>query len=130
MTTRRVVAIEKASAFPTNDALMVAIWLCQNRTGGYSRFPSLAKRTRRAFSAEYKRKIIHPANACKHGELGPFIRREKLYANQWSQWRLGLAGKGVAGLPKSAPALNRRCLPIKSTLLNWSERSLDCANKS
>jgi len=30
----------------------------------------LEKRTRRTFSAQYKRSIIEQADACKHGELG------------------------------------------------------------
>jgi len=37
----------------------------------------LEKRTRRTFSAQYKRSII---------ELGNLLRREKLYSNQLAQW--------------------------------------------
>ncbi|GEM_PF-6905580 len=37
----------------------------------------LEKRTRRTFSAQYKRSII---------ELGKLLRREKLYSNQLAQW--------------------------------------------
>jgi len=39
--------------------------------------PSLEKRTRRQFTPEYKLRIISQANACKHGELGALLRREK-----------------------------------------------------
>ena len=65
--------------------------------------PALEKRTRRRFSAEYKLRIIAEANACKHGELGAVLRREKLYSNQLVDWRREFAEEGVAGLSKSAP---------------------------
>lgn len=65
--------------------------------------PSLEKRTRRVFTPEYKLSIIQQADACKHGELGALLRREKLYSNQLAQWRRELAEDGLAGLSKSAP---------------------------
>ena len=65
--------------------------------------PSLEKRTRRQFKPEYKLRIIAEADACKHGELGALLRREKLYSGQLSEWRREYAANGVAGLSKSAP---------------------------
>jgi transposase len=65
--------------------------------------PSLEKRTRRKFTVDYKLRIITEANACKHGELGALLRREKLYSNQLADWRREFAENGVAGLSKSAP---------------------------
>ena len=65
--------------------------------------PSLEKRPRRVFTPEYKLSIIQQADACKHGELGALLRREKLYSNQLAQWRRELAEDGLAGLSKSAP---------------------------
>jgi len=65
--------------------------------------PKLEKRTRRTFPAEYKLRIIKEADACKHGELGPLLRREKLYSNQLTDWRREFAEHGVAGLNKSTP---------------------------
>ena len=65
--------------------------------------PALEKRTRRIFSADYKLKIIHQADACKHGQLGELLRREHLYHNQLSEWRRELKNNGVGGLNKSAP---------------------------
>ncbi len=44
--------------------------------------PALEKRTRRQFKPEYKLRILAAADACKHGELGALLRREKLYSNQ------------------------------------------------
>jgi len=64
---------------------------------------TLEKRTRRAFKPEYKLRILQEAEACKHGELGALLRREKLYSNQLSQWRREYADNGVAGLSKSSP---------------------------
>lgn len=65
--------------------------------------PALEKRTRRVFPVEYKLRIIQEADACKHGELGPLLRREKLYSNQLADWRREYAEKGLAGLEKSVP---------------------------
>ncbi|WFE67732.1 hypothetical protein P8S54_05705 [Thiomicrospira sp. R3] len=65
--------------------------------------PELEKRTRRVFSTEYKLSILQQADACKHGELGVLLRREKLYSNQLAQWRREFAESGVKGLAKSKP---------------------------
>ena len=65
--------------------------------------PKLEKRTRRKFPAEYKLRIVNEANACKHGELGALLRREKLYSNQLSDWRREYADNGIEGLSKSTP---------------------------
>jgi transposase len=65
--------------------------------------PILEKRTRRIFKPEYKLRIIQDADACKHGELGALLRREKLYSNQLADWRREYVDKGLAGLDKSAP---------------------------
>ncbi len=64
---------------------------------------ALEKRARRTYNAEYKMKIIAQADACKYGELGALLRREKLYSNQLSAWRRELAEDGIAGLQKTAP---------------------------
>ena len=65
--------------------------------------PVLEKRTRRQFSADFKLRIIAEADACKHGELGGLLRREKLYSNQLADWRREYAQHGVQGLSKSLP---------------------------
>jgi len=65
--------------------------------------PALEKRTRRKFKTEYKLRIIAEADACRYGELGALLRREKLYSSQISEWRREFAENGVAGLSKSAP---------------------------
>ena len=65
--------------------------------------PALEKRTRRQLTPEYKLRIIAEADACKRGELGAILRREKLYSSQLSEWRREFAENGVAGLSKSTP---------------------------
>ena len=65
--------------------------------------PALEKRTRRQLTPEYKLGIIAQADACKRGELGTLLRREKIYSSQLSEWRREFAENGVAGLSKSAP---------------------------
>ncbi len=65
--------------------------------------PALEKRTRRQLTPEYKLRIIAQADACKRGELGTLLRREKIYSSQLSEWRREFAENGVAGLSKSAP---------------------------
>ena len=65
--------------------------------------PKLEKRSRRTFSTNYKISILQQAGACKHGELGELLRREKLYSNQLAQWRREFAEHGVEGLAKSQP---------------------------
>ncbi len=57
--------------------------------------PSLEKRIRRVYTGDYKLSIIQQADACKHGELGALLRREKLYAGQLLQWRREMAEHGV-----------------------------------
>lgn len=90
--------------------------------------PKLEKRTRRTFTADYKLKIIAQADACQHGELGPLLRREKLYANQLSQWRRELAEHGVDGLKKSAPGPKAELTPDQRRIAQL-ERKIASLNK-
>ena len=65
--------------------------------------PALEQRTRRTYTADYKLNVITEADACKHGELGALLRREKLYSGQLANWRRELARHGIEGLSKTAP---------------------------
>ena len=48
----------------------------------------VARATRRAFTAEYKLRILEEADACRgHGEIGALLRREGLYSSILSSWR-------------------------------------------
>jgi transposase-like protein len=47
-----------------------------------------AKAQRRQFPAEYRRRILQEADACKkHGTLGALLRREGLYSSHLVNWR-------------------------------------------
>jgi len=35
----------------------------------------------------FKQRILAEAGACRHGELGELLRREKLYGSQLTAWR-------------------------------------------
>jgi transposase len=47
----------------------------------------VVKAQRRRFTAEYKHRILHEADACTHpGEVGALLRREGLYSSHLSTW--------------------------------------------
>jgi transposase-like protein len=59
----------------------------------------MAKATRRRFTAEYKRKILREADACKEpGAIGALLRREGLYSSYLTSWRAQRARGELAGL--------------------------------
>lgn len=69
-----------------------------------------ATTSRRRFTAEYKRRILAEADACKKtGELGALLRREGLYSSHLANWRSARQANGQAGLeahqrgPKQKP---------------------------
>jgi transposase-like protein len=46
------------------------------------------KAKRRAFSAEFKRRVLAEADTCtKPGEVGALLRREGLYSSHLTEWR-------------------------------------------
>lgn len=48
----------------------------------------VAKAQRRRFSAEYKRRILREAEACRRpGEMSALLRREGLYSSHLAAWR-------------------------------------------
>jgi len=69
------------------------------------------KARRRAFTAEYKCRIVKEAEACKGpGEIGALLRREGLYSSHLTTWRQardrGELASGAATKkrgPKAAP---------------------------
>lgn len=85
--------------------------------------PKLEKRTRRHFSTEYKLRILAEADACRHGELGELLRREKLYSSQLTTWRKELAENGVEKLHKTAQGRTRARPRSRSVSRHWSVRT-------
>jgi len=66
--------------------------------------PTLDRRRRRSFTAEFKRRILAQAEACcGHGELAALLRREGLYSSHLSYWRVQVAASETLALtPKIA----------------------------
>ena len=57
-----------------------------------------ARRTRRAFTADYKRRILDEIDGCEHGQLGLLLRREGLYSSHVETWRRQRDAGELAGL--------------------------------
>ena len=56
------------------------------------------KAKRRTFTADYKRRILREADACKRpGEMGALLRREGLYSSQVAEWRAARDRGELAG---------------------------------
>ena len=67
----------------------------------------VAKASRRRFTAEYKRKILQEADACREpGAIGALLRREGLDSSNLPTWRAQRERGEVAGLTpkKRGPA--------------------------
>ena len=63
------------------------------------------KAKRRSFNAEYKRRIVKEADACKgSGDIGSLLRREGLYSSQLAEWR---AARDRGELAPGAPTKKR-----------------------
>ncbi len=75
------------------------------------------KATRRRFTAQYKRRIIKEADACKEqGQLGALLRREGLYYSNLDTWRRQ-AERGTLDALSSKKRGPKAKRPDKSTLL-------------
>jgi transposase-like protein len=72
------------------------------------------KARRRTFTAEYKRRILRKADACKKpGDVTALLRREGLYSSHLTEWRRArergdLAGKTRPRGPTPRPAPDAR----------------------
>ena len=73
------------------------------------------KAKRRAFSAEFKRRILAEAEACTEtGAIGALLRREGLYSSHLTEWRAVRARGELEALapkrrgPEAAPVPNAR----------------------
>jgi transposase len=75
--------------------------------------PELTERpTRRRFTAEYKRRILLAADACREpGEIGALLRREGLYSSHLSTWRAQRDAGALAALER--PRGRRAAEPLE-----------------
>ena len=73
--------------------------------------PASAKR--RAFTAEFKRRVLAEADACGPGELGALLRRHGLYSSHLVTWRRQRDAGELAGL---APRKRGRKAAAKNPL--------------
>jgi transposase len=90
------------------------------------------KAKRRRFAAEYKRRILREAAACKErGELGALLRREGLYSSHLSEWRKQAERGELAGLtpvprgpkPKAVDPRDKRIAQLERELKNVNRRA-------
>ena len=56
------------------------------------------QKARRVYSAEYRRRILKEAEACKTGEVGALLRKEGLYSSHLTKWRHQRSAGELAGL--------------------------------
>lgn len=72
--------------------------------------------TRRQFSASEKRALLAEADRCKErGELGAFLRRERIYSSMLCSWRkqLGAADSAALAPQKRGPKSDASARQIK-----------------
>lgn len=78
------------------------------------------KAQRRRFSAEYKRRILQEADACRApGEVGALLRREGLYSSHLNTWRRQRQQGELAGL---TPAKRGRKVDAQAAELTRLQR--------
>ena len=92
----------------------------------------VAKATRRRFSAEYKRKILRDADACKKpGDLWALLRREGWYFSTLKTWRkqrrtgelVGLAQKKRGPAPKEKSPLAAKVAALEREVARQKARA-------
>ena len=68
------------------------------------------KAKRRQYSAAYKLKILHEADACnKPGELGAMLRREGLYSSHLAAWQKARAKESARASRRTAGPEGHGC---------------------
>lgn len=90
-----------------------------------------AKRTRRRFNADDKRRILREADACKRpGELGALLRREAIYSSMLASWRAARDRGEIAGLskkrgrkPHEVDARDKKIVELERALSKQTKRA-------
>ena len=91
----------------------------------------VAKATRRRFTAEYKRKIVREADACRTpGGIGALLRREGLYSSHLTTWRAARERGELAGVPtkrgparRAADPRDKRITELERERTRWQKRA-------
>ncbi len=82
------------------------------------------KASRRRFTAEYKLRIVHEAEACSSGELGAMLRREGLYFSNLACWRRQVAEVQLAALtPQKRGRRGRPVNPLSKKVLELEQET-------
>lgn len=90
-----------------------------------------AKRTRRRFNAEDKRRILRESDTCKKpGELGALLRREGIYSSMIASWRSARDRGEIAGLskkrgrkPNEVDARDKKIVELERALNKQTKRA-------
>lgn len=83
---------------------------------------ALERRQRRAFSPQFKQRILGQAAACaNHGDVAALLRKHGLYSSHLAQWRAQFAEGGNAALI-AKPAGRKPKLDIKDRRIAELER--------
>ena len=92
----------------------------------------VAKAQRRRFTAEYKRRIVREAEACRRpGEVSALLRREGLYSSHLAAWRAARQRGELAALgskrrgpkPKRPDARDQRITVLERELRRSQARA-------
>lgn len=92
----------------------------------------LAKAERRRFSAEYKRRVLREAEACRRpGEVSALLRREGLYSSHLAAWRAArergelATGRSPRRGPKPVPVdpRQKRIAELERESRRWQARA-------
>ncbi len=92
-----------------------------------------AKATRRRFTLDYKRKIVHEADRCKtSGAVGAVLRREGLYSSHLTTWRAARERGDLAGpttvkrrgpVPPLPDPRDKRIAELERATTFWRKRA-------
>ena len=83
---------------------------------------TLERPTRRRWSNEQKRAILHEADQCQHGQLGALLRRHGLFSATLKTWRQQLAQGRLEG-PGALSTGPRRKDPQRTQMAALEQRN-------
>jgi len=89
------------------------------------------KAVRRSFSAEYKRRILREAEACKEpGQLSALLRREGLYSSNLTTWRRQVEKGTLEALsPKKRGPIKNRSDPSLRRIAELEQENRKLSHK-